>query len=136
MITVEEAKELLFGKIEKSQPIELSLKEAFGFVLSGDILSPIDLPLFDASSMDGYAVASNGSSAAQKVFEVIGEIKAGDGSTYYLKPGQAIQIFTGAPVPSSADGIVIQEKVELKNGSIHLFEEFRKGGFIRKKGSQ
>jgi molybdopterin molybdotransferase len=135
MILVEEAKELLFGRIEKSQPIELSLKEAFGFVLSEEILSPIDLPLFDSSSMDGYAVARNGSSE-QKVFEVIGEIKAGDGSTYYLKPGQAIQIFTGALVPSSADGIVIQEKVELKNGSIYLSEEFRNGAFIRKKGSQ
>ncbi len=135
MITVEEAKELLFGRVQKSKAIELSLKNTFGFVLSEDILSPIDLPLFDASSMDGYAVAGNGN-IKQKVFEVMGEIKAGDGNAYDLKPGQALRIFTGAPVPSSADGIVIQEKVESKNGSIYLSEEFRKGNFIRKKGSQ
>lgn len=135
MITVEEAKELLFGRIEKSKPIELSLKDAFGFVLSGDILTPIDLPLFDASSMDGYAIASS-DILEQREFEVVGEIKAGDGSVYELKPGQALRIFTGASIPASADGVVIQEKVELKNGSIYLKEEFRKGAFIRKKGSQ
>jgi molybdopterin molybdotransferase len=135
MITVEEAKELLFRRIEKSMPVELQLKDAFGFVLSEDILSPIDLPLFNASSMDGYAVATS-DILEQREFEVVGEIKAGDGSVYDLKSGQAIRIFTGAPVPSNADGIVIQEKVEQKNGSIYLSEEFRKGAFIRKKGSQ
>ncbi|MEI6817135.1 MAG: gephyrin-like molybdotransferase Glp [Bacteroidota bacterium] len=135
MITVEEAKELLFGAIEKSLPITLPLKDAYGFVLYEDLHSPIDLPLFDQSSMDGYAIA-NGDLTDNKRFKVIGEIKAGDGKDFHLNQGEAVRIFTGAAVPSSADGIIIQERVERNDDCISLMENFHQGMFIRRKGSQ
>jgi molybdopterin molybdotransferase len=135
MISVEEAKQLLFERVGKSQPVVVSLTEAFGCVLAEDIFSPVDLPSFNQSAMDGYAVASS-KSENKKKFEVIGEIKAGDASVFNLQSGQAVRIFTGAAVPESAEAIVIQERVERVNGSIHLTGDFKHGDCIRQKGSQ
>jgi molybdopterin molybdotransferase len=84
--------------------------------------------------MDGYAVPTV--EEAGKRFEVIGEIKAGDSNSFHLEQGQAVRIFTGAAVPSSANAIVIQEKAERKNGSIFLTGGVRKGDCIRLQGSQ
>ena len=60
----------------------------------------------------------------KKDFEVVGEIKAGDAASIHLKSGQAVRIFTGAAVPKGADAIVIQEKLERINGSIHFTQNF------------
>lgn len=134
MISVEEAKRLLFERIEKSISVDVVINEASGCVLAEDILSPIDLPSFNQSAMDGYAVSTNQKNKQQ--YEVIGEIKAGDECTFHLESGQAVRIFTGAAVPESADAIVIQENVNRVNGSIQLSGDFRKGDCIRIKGSQ
>lgn len=134
MITVEEAKRLLFTCIEKSNAVVIKLADAFGCVLAEDILSPIDLPSFNQSAMDGYAVATEEKNKMK--FEVVGEIKAGYNLSFQLQKGQAVRIFTGAAVPASADAIVIQEKVEQRNGSIHLSDDFKKGDCIRMQGSQ
>ena len=135
MISVEEAKALLYEAIKPLAPIEISLTEALGYVLTQDIYSPVSLPLFDQSSMDGYAIATD-DSGDNKSFKVIGEIKAGDGAFYELKAGEAIRIFTGAAVPPSADSVVIQEKVACKDGLILLTEDYKKGAYIRRKGTQ
>ena len=134
MISVEEAKRLLFSGIEKSKPVAMHITEAFGCVLAEDIFSPIDLPSFNQSAMDGYAVASVDKN--RKEFKIVGEIKAGDAGSIHLQAGEAVKIFTGAEVPVSADAIVIQEKVEHTNGSIHLSDDLRQGDCIRFKGSQ
>lgn len=135
MISVEEAKQLLFAQVLKSKPVEVNFIEAFGCVLAEDIFSPIDLPSFDQSAMDGYAVSA-ANEKHKKQFEVIGEIKAGDSASYVLQSGQAVRIFTGAAIPESADAVVIQERVERVNGSIHLSDDFKKGDCIRQRGSQ
>ncbi|MFM9944055.1 MAG: gephyrin-like molybdotransferase Glp [Bacteroidia bacterium] len=134
MLTVEEAKNLLFNQVSKSEPVEIDISYSLGCVLSVDIISPINQPEFDNSSMDGYAVASI-DDLEQRKFEVIGEIKAGDPNNFNLKSGQAVRIFTGAIVPDTADSIVIQEKVEAKDGFIYLKESYKKGAFIRTSGS-
>jgi molybdopterin molybdotransferase len=135
MITVEEAKRLLFAEVEKSKITEVAAHAAFGYVLAEDVLSPVDLPLFNQSSMDGYAVATNGASN-QRQFKIIGEIKAGEDAVFNLQAGQAVRIFTGAAIPSSADAIAIQEKVNVNKGDITLTEEVRQGAFMRLRGSQ
>ena len=134
MITVEEAKQLLFSKIEKTNFQTIDISESTGCVLAETIFSPIDLPSFNQSAMDGYALAS--SDEHKNKFKVIGEIKAGDAGSVQLQSGQAVRIFTGAEVPASADAVVIQEKTERVNGSIHLSEAVRQGDCIRYKGSQ
>src|SRR4051812_34628853 len=101
MITVEEAKRLLFAEAAKAETVDILISDALEFILAQDILSPVDLPLFNQSSMDGYAIAPE--SKDQRQFEVVGEIKAGDNVSIKLKAGQAVRIFTGASVPASAD---------------------------------
>lgn len=134
MLTVEEAKNLLFNQVFKSESVGIDISDSLGMVLAEDIFSPINQPEFDNSSMDGYAVAST-NDLEQKKFEIIGEIKAGGSANFNLKPGQAVRIFTGAAMPDGADSIVIQEKVEAKEGYIYLTEPYKKGVFIRTAGS-
>lgn len=135
MIPVEEAKRILFSKAGKATVVTVDLLGASGCVLAESVFSPIDLPSFNQSAMDGYAVASV-NLKNKKQFEIVGELKAGDAGSIFLQPGQAVRIFTGAEVPVSADSIVIQEKAERVNGSIYLSEDFHPGDCIRFKGSQ
>ena len=135
MVTVEEAKKLLHEHIQQTAVAEVKILDALNCVLADDIFSPIDLPSFDQSSMDGYAINS-GKDFERKEFEMIGEIKAGDDESFILKSGQAVRIFTGAVVPQSADSIVIQEKVVEENGILFLQEKIKVGDCIRKKGTQ
>jgi molybdopterin molybdotransferase len=134
MITVEEAKQLLFASVRKSRIVKTDLIEAAGCVLAEDIFSPLDLPSFNQSAMDGYAVSSDEKNKNQ--FKVVGEIKAGDSISIHLKKGEAVRIYTGAMVPETADAIVIREKAEQVNGSIHIQDDFKTGNCIRVKGSQ
>jgi molybdopterin molybdotransferase len=135
MITVEEAKALLFARVQRLDVIDMPVTEALGSVLAKAVFSTIDLPPFDQSAMDGYAIAAAG--ADQKQFTVIAEIKAGDdASRVFLKPGQAARIFTGAAVPQGADAIMIQEKAAEKNGELFVQEQFTPGAHIRRKSSE
>jgi len=135
MVTVEEAKKLLYENVQQSEIVEVKILDSLNCVLADDIFSPIDLPSFDQSSMDGYAL-NFGNDLERKEFEIIGEIKAGDDSTFILATGQAVRIFTGATVPESANSIIIQEKAEEKNGNLFLQEKIKVGDCIRKKGTQ
>ena len=135
MVTVEEAKKILSENVQLADSVEVEILDALNGVLATDILSPIDLPSFDQSSMDGYAINS-GNDLSRKEFEIIGEIKAGDEGNYILEIGQAVRIFTGAPVPMSADSIIVQEKVTEKNGVLFLEDQIKIGDCIRKKGTQ
>ena len=139
MITVEEAKELLFNRINLSDPDTASIDTAYGNVLAEDVYSPIDLPIFNASSVDGYAVnydAEPNFKFQISNFKIIGEIKAGDNVNFDLKSGQAVRIFTGAMVPESTTEIVMQEQVEQDGDAIIFNETYKRGNYIRKQGSQ
>jgi len=135
MITVEEAKQLLFSRIKPSQPIKQSIEEAYGYILAEDIFAPIDLPIFDASSVDGYAITYHLPLTTYH-YAIIGEIKAGDDAHIELKPGQAVRIFTGAMVPASANEVVMQEQVERNGDNLSFNSLYKKGDYIRRQGSQ
>ncbi|MDC1226685.1 molybdopterin molybdotransferase MoeA [Algibacter sp.] len=85
-----------------------SVEKAGGYVLFEDIYSPINMPPFRQSAMDGYALNLHDNLS----YKLIGEVKAGDGHQPVLKIGDAIRIFTGAPVPDTANAIMMQEKVK------------------------
>ena len=91
----------------------MGLSEALGSVLSGAIISPIDMPPFRQSAMDGYALFAN----EGNVYHIIGEVKAGDSHMPSLNPGEAVRIFTGAVVPDTANVVVRQEDVERSDRS-------------------
>lgn len=91
--------------------VQKSLDKAMGLVLAEDVASPINMPPFRQSSMDGYAIIHSDQSS----YKIVGEVQAGNSENIALTQGQAVRIFTGARVPDSADTIVIQEHT-VRNG--------------------
>ncbi|MBK0329397.1 molybdopterin molybdotransferase MoeA [Rhodobacteraceae bacterium F11138] len=110
MISVEQARTALLDLISPLPPEDVPLTEAAGRVLARNVAARRDQPPFDASSMDGYAVKS-AEVERHAMFKVIGESAAGHGYGGTVGAGQAVRIFTGAPVPKGADFVVIQEDV-------------------------
>lgn len=110
---------------------------AEGSVLAQDVVSSIDVPGFDNTAMDGYAVASHdllAASAEHPVgLPVCERIPAGSvGVT--LTPGACARIFTGAPMPAGADAIVPQEEVEVKDGLVYFHTPVKPGAWVRPRG--
>ena len=136
MITVEEAKSILLNNIiELKESVKVTLADALGCRLAEDILAPLDLPPFNQSNVDGYAVKF--SSNQNNQWKVVDEIKAGDNHSLELKEGEAARIYTGAMVPDGSDCILMQEKVMRKDALIECNEiESTKGEHIRKAGAQ
>ena len=133
MITVEEAIEYVESNSHPAKNIvKISLKNALGFVLAEDVMSPIDMPPFRQSAMDGYAVRIHDS----EYYHVKGELQAGDSKDVTLQKGDAVRIFTGAPVPNDANAVVIQEKTKIHEQELQVHEEVVIQSNIRPKGEQ
>jgi molybdopterin molybdotransferase len=136
MISVIEAKKLIEENCEPSRIILTPLLEACGSILAESIFSPIDTPPFDQSAMDGFAFSFDGWNGKNELF-VTEEIQAGSFSNNTLKPGHAVRIFTGAPVPKGADSVVMQEKVVINGQYISIDDQMlSKGANVRLSGSQ
>ncbi len=119
MITVAEAQTRLISLVRTMPAEDVPLEDSGGRVLSEPLRARRDQPPFDASSMDGYAIKS--AEAAQHVqLKVVGEAAAGHSWAGTLGPGQAVRIFTGAPIPDGADFVVIQEDVERRDEVITI----------------
>ncbi|WP_108858511.1 gephyrin-like molybdotransferase Glp [Ruegeria sp. Alg231-54] len=119
MITVEEARALLFDLVSPLTSETVALSDAAGRILAQDVEATRDQPPFEASSMDGYALKST-EVELHAMFKVIGESAAGNRYTGCVGPGQAVRIFTGAPVPEGADFVVIQEDTERRGDLITI----------------
>ncbi|NIZ12654.1 gephyrin-like molybdotransferase Glp [Phaeobacter sp. HF9A] len=119
MISVTEARAALLDLVS---PVELEvvpLAQAAGRVLAAPVSARRDQPPFDASAMDGYAVNA-AEVELHAMFKVIGEAAAGHGFQGRVGAGQAVRIFTGAPVPEGASFVVIQEDVSRKGDLITI----------------
>tara|TARA_R110002096_G_scaffold135954_3_gene288227 strand:- start:286 stop:1500 length:1215 start_codon:yes stop_codon:yes gene_type:complete len=118
------------GEIE-----DIALGEALGRFSARDILATTALPGFDNSQMDGYAVRA---AEAQKDAELtlVGEQPAGPRIPLTVNPGEAVRIFTGAPMPAGADAVVMQEDVDrIDETRIRINESAEPGEFVRREGS-
>lgn len=133
MISTKEAISLVNEAAKPLKDSTVLLSKALNRTLSSDAIAQINLPPFNQSAMDGYAVKlGNGNH-----FSVIGEIKAGDNaSNIVLNSGQAIKIFTGAMCPSSADLVCRIEDIEENRDSITILDMPRTGANIRIEGEQ
>lgn len=119
MITVEEALGKLFALTAPMSSEVVPLTQAHRRVLAGDVIAARNQPPFAASAMDGYAMAKSDAKAGA-VLDVIGEAAAGHRYDGAVKSGQAVRIFTGAPLPQGADVVVIQENVTREGDQISL----------------
>ncbi|NRB18511.1 MAG: molybdopterin molybdotransferase MoeA [Rhodobacteraceae bacterium] len=110
MITVDDALTHLMALVSPLDSEQIPLIEAAGRVLATDVTARRDQPPFAASAMDGYAMRAD-EVEQHSILKVIGESAAGHRFEGQVKPGQAVRIFTGAPVPTGADFVVIQEDI-------------------------
>lgn len=133
MISVEAARAALFSLVAPLPSEVVSLRASAGRVLALDAISNRTQPPFDASAMDGYAVKRQ-ELERDAMFQVVGEAAAGHGWTGALGPGQAVRIFTGAPVPAGADTVVIQEDVSRTGDLITITADPEHGTNIRPAG--
>jgi molybdopterin molybdotransferase len=118
MISVQEAFSILEQNLPALHKVEYSLSQARKHILAESLLSPINMPPFRQSAMDGYALCLHD----DLVYEIVGEIKAGDSHLVELIPGKAVKIFTGAAIPDSAQAVIQIEKVAA-NGTQLLLDE-------------
>ena len=128
-IGIDEARRRVLAEVARLPAEDLPLDEALGRVLAGDVMSPVDVPPFDTSAMDGFAVAS----AAGGVLRVIGESRAGRPADIALEPGTAVAISTGAAIPDGATAVVPVERTAAERGSVRA-EEVPEGANIRRAG--
>jgi len=136
MISVTEAKKRIAENTRLLSAVALPLPEAAGMVLAEDVRSEIDVPPFDQSAMDGYAVRFD-DLATRQPLRVIGVAPAGVRSTQIPARGEALRIFTGAPVPDGADTVVIQERVIIVGDHIRIEDHLlQRGDNVRPRASQ
>ena len=131
-------RQYLLSCVNPLRPFRQHILDAVGLHVCEDIVSTIDLPRFDNSAMDGYAVrAQDVAEASQEAplsLPVVGEIAAGKAATHRLSPGTAMKIMTGAPVPLGADTIVPYENTDRGETDVKVFVASSAGQHIRRVG--
>lgn len=138
MISVEEALERILSRVTALGDERVALPQALHRVLAEEVESPLDMPPWPASSMDGYALRSEDTHAAVAAapvrLAVAGRVPAGGVAERALRAGEAFRIFTGAPLPEGADSVVPQEDVTAEGGVLLVPRPVREGAFVRPRG--
>jgi molybdopterin molybdotransferase len=136
MMSVDEAVAIIAAKVTAVREVEsVALTEADGRILAHDISAPLPLPPFTNSAVDGFAVASRDlPQGKEQRFPVTGRVQAGASAPAPLKPGHAMRIFTGAPMPEGADTVFMQEDVRLEDGNVVVPAGLRRGANVRPAG--
>ncbi|GAA5062921.1 molybdopterin molybdotransferase MoeA [Nocardia callitridis] len=119
-----------------TRPAEtVALPRALGRRLAEDVRSPIDLPVFRNSAMDGYAVRSSAVVVAPVTLPLTGLVAAGDAGTTPLEPGSAVKVMTGAPLPPGADCVVPVEDTNTDEIVVTIERGRTAGEFVREAGT-
>ena len=141
MLEFEEALARVLAQVPAPVTERLSLGDALGRVLAEQILSPIHLPAFDNSAMDGYAIHSpdlTGASAESPVRLCLwGKVAAGETLADPVHLGTCVRLFTGSRLPAGADAVVMQEDTRLdpkQPGAVHFLTSAHPGQNVRRKG--
>ncbi len=138
LVSVDDYREGILAGLEPLDPITLPLADSHGCVLAEDVVAQWPLPSFDNSSMDGYAVLASDVSAAAETspvtLTVIDDVPAGSRADVALRPGCAVRIMTGAPIPSGTDCIVPVEMTDAGTDSVEIRERVAAGSYIRRAG--
>jgi molybdopterin molybdotransferase len=138
MIAVNEALDKILSRIAPLGFERVSVLDGLSRVIAEDMIASRDLPPYDNSGMDGYAVrhedVRNASKKRPVRLEVIEDLRAGFVSKRTIQKGQAIRIMTGAPIPEGADAVIPVEETERGNGFVNILRAGLPGGHIRREG--
>lgn len=130
MISLSAAQALICQALAARPGVALPLAEAQGCVLAEEVATSDDIPAFDRSAMDGYAVALD---ELSEQFRVIGEIQPGAAPELKIGAGECARVFTGAVIPTGASQVIMQEQVRREGDSIVVSERGRET-HIRRRG--
>ena len=135
LLPVAEAQARLLGSASPvSEHETVALAEADGRVLAADLVARLTQPPFNASAMDGYALRRDDAPEPGAELRVIGTSSAGHAFEGTVGKGEAVRIFTGAPVPEGADSVLLQEDAEKIDGGVRTKFAVRQGQHIRPYG--
>ncbi|MFP4654228.1 MAG: molybdopterin biosynthesis protein [Methanohalobium sp.] len=139
LIPAEEARRIINSIHVMLSTISLPVEGALGYRIAEDIISDINVPSFDRSIMDGYAVHAEDTYQACETeplgLHVIGSISAGCSESYVLKKGESVAIATGAPIPDGADAVVMVEDTKEVDDTILVYRPVHTGENIMSRGS-
>ena len=120
LLPVAEAEQLIGARVNPvSGREQVPLREAIGRVLAADIVASLNLPPFDNSAVDGYAVRSADiDTIGERRLIIVDRVAAGHAARQAVKPGEAVRIFTGAPMPAGADTVFMQEDCRIDGAHV------------------
>lgn len=134
----QEALDIVLGQVRPLQEESVPLTAAYGRVLAVDIAAREDIPVADNSAMDGYAVRTadlpDEASCRERPLRVVEVLAADHLARNALKPGEAMKIMTGAPIPPGADAVVMVEHTRLEGGRVWIGKPPREGNHVRVAG--
>ena len=133
VISEQEAREKILEAIQPLPPRQVALSQVLHCFAAENYFARLPLPGFDNSAMDGYAVIASSCRKGQRL-RVTGEQPAGPDRKLRVSAGEAVRIFTGAPIPESADAVVMQEDVTREEAEIMINVDVEPGEFIRQRG--
>lgn len=141
LLTLEEARKTIREYFE-AKPLgveEIPLLKAYGRVLAEDVKAALDVPPFDRSTVDGYAVKAEDTFGAEEnrpvKLKLCGTVSVGEMPKINVNQGEAAEIMTGAPMPKGADAVVMAEDTELRNGEVYVYSAVAKDENVMKAGS-
>jgi molybdopterin molybdotransferase len=138
MITPDEARAIILSRTGVLPAQTIAHAEALHRVLAEDVTSPLDLPPFDNSAMDGFAVVAddlkNASQSAPQTLRLLETIGAGEVASQKVESGACTKIMTGAKVPEGADAVVMREETEEAKGAVQFFASAKARQNIRPRG--
>jgi molybdopterin molybdotransferase len=136
LLPVADAERLIAERVAPVSGHEaVPLREAGGRVLASDIVAPVNVPPFDNSAVDGYAVRAGDLETEHEMrLKIIGRVAAGHDAAHALHTGEAIRIFTGAPMPAGADTVFMQEDCRVEEGAVIVPPGLKRGANRRLAG--
>ena len=135
MLTVEEAQARILADVPLQPPERVPLAQAAGRVLAVDVISAVDVPPWDNSAMDGYAVIAGDTDEGEVRLSLLEVVGAGAVAERVVTPGAAIGVMTGAPMPEGADAVVMVEDTDgAAEGAVCVRGRARPGQHIRRRG--
>ncbi|MGH9190579.1 MAG: molybdopterin molybdotransferase MoeA [Acidimicrobiales bacterium] len=137
MISVEEVRRQVLQACRRLPAVEVPVADALACVLAETVTAAENVPPFDNTAMDGYALRADDTVSAPAPLEVVGTLAAGQRPDMVVGPGQAVRIMTGAPIPPGADAVVMVERTLVPPGTdaVVIVEiTARPGDHIRRAG--
>ncbi|MDR9826223.1 bifunctional molybdopterin-guanine dinucleotide biosynthesis adaptor protein MobB/molybdopterin molybdotransferase MoeA [Vibrio sp. FNV 38] len=133
LLSVTQGQEKILNAVNTVKEREsINIETAYGRVLCDDVISPVNVPQYTNSAMDGYAI--RGDDLDRESYQVVAEVLAGYHYDKAVQSGQAVKIMTGAPVPEQADTVIMREQAKEQDGLVSFDASIKSGQNVRQAG--